>query len=97
VRPYLVRASALKTKFDNSLSIKLENAELREKHKLKSHNSGKHPSSDGLAKKSIVPKPKGNNQGGQFGHQGKPLKRSEKPDQIIISSRSEMPMLRSGI
>jgi transposase len=64
--------------------LKLENAELREKLKLKSHNSGKPPSSDGLAKKSLVPKPKGNNQGGQFGHRGKTLKRSEKPDQIIL-------------
>jgi transposase len=64
--------------------LKLENAELREKLKLKSHNSGKPPSSDGLAKKSLVPKSKGNNQGGQFGHSGKTLKRAEKPDQIII-------------
>jgi transposase len=31
-----------------------------------------------------VPKPRGNNQGGQFGHAGKTLKRAEQPDQIII-------------
>ncbi len=69
---------------EENAQLKLENAELREKLKLKSHNSGKPPSSDGLAKKSLVPKPKGNNQGGQFGHSGKTLKRSENPDQIII-------------
>jgi transposase len=78
-----LRAEIAQLKAENA-RLKLENAELREKLKLKSHNSGKPPSSDGLAKKSIVPKPKGNNQGGQFGHQGKTLKRSEKPDQIII-------------
>jgi transposase len=64
--------------------LKKENAELREKLKLKSHNSGKPPSSDGLAKKSVVPKASGNNQGGQFGHSGKTLKRAVNPDQIIV-------------
>lgn len=69
---------------EENAQLKAENAELREKLKLKSHNSGKPPSSDGLAKKSVVPKPKGNNQGGQYGHQGKTLKRSQNPDQVII-------------
>lgn len=69
---------------EENVRLKTENAELREKLNLKSHNSGKPPSSDGLAKKSLVPKPKGNNQGGQFGHQGKTLKRVENPDQVIV-------------
>lgn len=67
-----------------NVQLKAENAELREKLNLKSHNSGKPPSSDGLAKKSLVPKTKGNNQGGQYGHQGKTLKRAENPDQVIV-------------
>lgn len=71
--------------------LKLENAELSEKLKLKSHNSGKPPSSDGLGKKSVVPKPKGNNQGGQFGHSGKTLRRATNPDQVIIHHAQKCP------
>jgi transposase len=78
-----LRAENAQLKLENA-QLKVENAELREKLNLKSHNSGKPPSSDGLAKKSLVPKTKGNNQGGQFGHQGKTLKRAENPDQVII-------------
>jgi regulator of replication initiation timing len=50
-----LKAENAQLKAENA-RLKLENTELREKLKLKSHNSGKPPSSDGLAKKSIVPK-----------------------------------------
>ena len=81
VRQLLERVEKLESE---NARLKLENAELGEQLKLKSHNSGKPPSSDGLSKKSLVPKAKGNNQGGQFGHHGKTLQRAENPDQIII-------------
>lgn len=83
-----LRAENAQLKAENA-RLKAENEELREKLKLKSHNSSKPPSSDGLAKKSLVPKPKGNNQGGQYGHQGKSLKRVENPDQVIVHHASK--------
>jgi transposase len=64
--------------------LKAENAELRERLNLKSHNSHKPPSSDGLSKKSVLPKKKGNNRGGQFGHHGKTLERVDNPDEVIV-------------
>ena len=70
-------------KLENA-QLKAENEELRQKLNLKSHNSGKPPSSDGLAKKSLVPKEKGNNQGGQYGHRGKTLERVANPDQVVV-------------
>lgn len=78
-----LKAENAQLKLENA-QLKAENAEFWEKLNLKSHNSGKPPLSDGLAKKSLVPKTKGNNQGGQFGHQGKTLKRVENPDQVIV-------------
>lgn len=64
--------------------LKTENAQLQKKLHLKSHNSDKPPSSDGLSKKSVLPKKRGNNQGGQFGHQGKTLETVAEADEIII-------------
>jgi transposase len=49
----LERFSRLKTENAN---LKTENEELRQRLKLKSHNSHKPPSSDGLTKKPALPK-----------------------------------------
>ena len=70
-------------KIENA-QLKAENGELRERLEKKSHNSHKPPSSDGYSKKSVLPKTKGNNQGGQFGHRGKTLERVADPDQVVV-------------
>ncbi len=64
--------------------LKIENAELRERLGRKSHNSHQPPSADGLSKKSVLPKKKGNNRGGQFGHRGKTLERVANPDRVVV-------------
>ena len=64
--------------------LKTENEQLRRRLDLKSHNSHKPPSSDGLAKKPALPKSSGKKNGGQDGHAGKTLERVENPDQIVI-------------
>ena len=58
-----------KLKSEN-VQLLAENIELFGKLKLRIHNSGKLPSSNRLAKKSLLSKSNGNNQGGQFGHWG---------------------------
>jgi transposase len=61
-------------------------AELERRLGLNSSNSGKPPSSDGLKKPprvSSLREPSGKNTGGQKGHPGKTLRRTETPDAII--------------
>ena len=63
--------------------LEAENAELKQRLGLTSHNSHKPPSSDGLSKattKPGLPKKAKRKNGGQDGHQGKTLMRSETPD-----------------
>jgi transposase len=64
--------------------LKAENAELKSRLNLDSHNSSKPPSTDGLRKKPAFPRERGGMQGGQENHQGKTLEMVKKPDQIIV-------------
>lgn len=64
--------------------LETENAELRRRLGLKSHNSSKPPSTDGLAKKPGVPKAGGKKNGGQVGHAGKTLEKVANPDEVIV-------------
>jgi transposase len=68
--------------------LETENAELRRRLGLKSHNSSKPPSTDGLAKKPGLPKKSGKKNGGQVGHVGKTLERVENPDEIVVHHAS---------
>jgi transposase len=77
----LERISCLETE---NAQLKTENEELRQRLKLKSHNSHKPPSSDGLSKKPALPKNSGKKNGGQDGHVGKTLERVENPDEVIV-------------
>lgn len=82
----LERISRLETE---NVQLKTENEELRQRLKLKSHNSHKPPSSDGLTKKPALPKASGKKNGGQDGHAGKTLERVENPDEVIVHHAPE--------
>lgn len=64
--------------------LEAENASLKARLHLDSHNSSKPPSSDGLHKKPAFPKQKGGKPGGQQGHEGHTLGMVENPDHIVI-------------
>jgi transposase len=67
--------------------LRAEVVELRARLSANSRNSSRPPSSDGLAK---PPAPKslrrrsGRKQGGQLGHEGRHLRRVERPDSVIV-------------
>lgn len=64
------------------LTARLE--ELEARLSKDSHNSGKPPSSDGLAKRTrSLREPSGKKPGGQAGHQGKTLKRAQHVDIVV--------------
>ena len=69
--------------------------ELQAKLSKDSSNSGKPPSSDGLAKKNIIPRTESQRKkgekpnGGQIGHQGSTLEKSEHPDKTETYSIDE--------
>jgi transposase len=70
-----------------NMSLKYENAELRNRLNQNSNNSNKPPSSDGLAKKTTHPaiaKEKGKKSGGQKDHNGRTLKMVSEPDAVIV-------------
>jgi transposase len=81
VRLLLDKISVLETE---NAALKVENAELKFRLNLDSHNSSKPPSTDGLSKKPAFPREKGGKQGGQEGHHGKTLKMTQNPDQTIV-------------
>jgi transposase len=64
--------------------LETENAGLKARLHLDSHNSSKPPSSDGLHKKPAFPKGKNLKQGGQKGHDGHTLEMVKNPDHIVI-------------
>lgn len=69
-----------------------ENAELRRRLGLNSGNSNKPPSSDGCRKKTVrpgLPKEKKGANGGQRGHAGNTLKRTELPDYVELHLPSQ--------
>jgi transposase len=74
--------------------LEAENAELRRRLGMDSHNSDKPPSSDGYQKKTVkpgLPKDKKGTKGGQVGHPGNTLKRVAEPDHIPIHIPEQCP------
>lgn len=77
-----------------------ENAVLRGRLAMDSHNSHKPPSTDGLQKKTRIPnqrKKGGKSPGGQKGHQGNTLKMVESPDLVVDHLHSECQECGSGL
>lgn len=62
--------------------VKSENADLKSQLGLNSTNSHKPPTSDGLIKPPLMPRPKGGKVGGQPGHKGRHLKMVSDANQI---------------
>jgi len=63
-------------------ALRQENQELKARLGKNSGNSGKPPSSDGLAKKPAFPRPRGGRPGGKPGHQGGTLEQVAAPDRV---------------
>jgi transposase len=71
--------------------LEAENAQLKARLHLDSHNSHNPPSSDGLHKTPAFPKEKGGKIGGQKGHEGHTLEMAENPDHIVICKPCKCP------
>jgi transposase len=81
------------------VALTLRIAELEERLNQNSSNSGKPPSSDGLAKpaaKSLRAK-SGKKPGGQKGHKGHGLKIDREPDEEVIAQPAECPKCRHNL
>jgi transposase len=85
----------LQTSYDIMASrnalLESEYADLHNRLNLNSENSHKPPSSDGLTKKTAIPKAQGGKSGGQSGHTGKTLKMVAEPDYKIVHHASACP------
>jgi transposase len=73
--------------------LRIENEELRRRLGLKSHNSSKPPSSDGLSKKAAFARKglESKKTGGQLGHCGNTLQMVSQPDQIQVHHVASCP------
>lgn len=78
-----LEARVLELSSENA-ALRTENAELKARLSLDSHNSSKPPSTDGLTKKPAFPREKTGKPGGQFEHKGKTLEMVENPDFIVV-------------
>ncbi len=67
-----------------NVTLKAENAELRTRLNMDSHNSSKPLSSDGLGKKPAFPKENKGKPGGQENHQGNTLNMVDHPDHFVV-------------
>ncbi len=93
-----LRAENASLRVENA-ALRQENADLRRRLGLDSSNSGKPPSSDGLAKKTSKPRVAGSlrgmmgsekkKSGGQIGHKGDTLRLAEKPDKTLSHHASQ--------
>ena len=63
--------------------LEAENKELKARLNSNSSNSNRPPSSDGLKKKTALPKTQTQKRGGQKGHKGKTLEMVETPDYVV--------------
>jgi len=77
---------ALRAEYDAKLAaLSQQVKELQERLHTDSHNSGKPPSSDGLARRGYAKRAKSKRRpGGQPGHEGLTLKRVEHPDHVVV-------------
>ena len=72
------------------VDLKIRIAELEGKINKDSHNSSKPPSTDGFKKKTNSLRPESNKKsGGQEGHPGSHLKKSNRPDKIVVHPVSD--------
>lgn len=87
VKNLLTRVSQLEsensTLRQSNILLRQENAELKTNLEKNSLNSHKPPSSDGYAKKTVIPKVTNKPVGGQQGNVGKTLQMLSQPDEII--------------
>jgi len=76
----------LQAEYDAKLdALSKQVKELQERLHLDSHNSGKPPSSDGMARRAYAKRPKSKRKpGGQPGHEGVTLKRVQHPDHVVV-------------
>jgi transposase len=76
----------LQAEYDAKLAaLSQQVKQLQERLHTDSHNSGKPPSSDGMARRAYPKRTKSKRKpGGQIGHEGVTLKRVEHPDHVVV-------------